>query len=79
MKNTKRHVNILGNVREVIVIHGKPNNNGDWLVKLGSRIEYVPEHLFYHETICGLELRDSLEFKRRYPNHPISIKSVKNV
>lgn len=69
MINSRRVVNIRGYVREVIVSH--KTDAGDFVVQDGKRMEVVPEHLFYHDYNGQLVLRDAVDFKRRWPNHPI--------
>jgi hypothetical protein len=75
MENQIRHVNIRGYVRKVTVQH-ESNIKNNWVVKDGNRFETVPGHHFFHEALGGLMLRDSVEFKSKFPNHPIDKISV---
>ena len=78
LSGQERHVNIRGYVRKVKVSHRTPS--GEWAVMTANHLtEIVPEHLFYHSTPGGLILRDGLEFKRLYPNHPIDIDNCPSI
>lgn len=61
-----------------VTVYGK-TAGGDYVVQLLSsdRTEKVPEHNFYHRNKAGfLELRDSVEFKRSYPDHPVHVEAL---
>lgn len=83
MEGQIRYCNIRGYVQKVEV--QRKHKNGEWIVKVISKtvrvittkepiIESVPEHLFYHREYEGWPLlgRDCPEFKRLYPNHPVT-------
>lgn len=85
MEGTTRFVNIRGYVRKVVVLHAnevalKVNKDASYAILVkdvdANREQTVPAHLFYHHSAGGLIIRDSTEFKRRYPNHPINIIDV---
>jgi hypothetical protein len=71
MIDTKRFVDIRGYVREVVCLG--VDRDGNWIVEDGTRKETVPEHLFFHETGCGLILRGSAERMRKWPDHPLHV------
>jgi hypothetical protein len=77
MKNTLRFVNIRGYVKEMKVLDGQ-SINGEFLCvdPTSRKAEFVPEHLFYHQSPTGLVMRDSVEFKRKYPNVPVTQVSI---
>lgn len=73
MINQKRWVFLRGYMYEVTCT-GTITKDGEYIVKCNDRIERVPEHLFFHEEGCAiLLLRDSVEFRRKYKNHPIEV------
>lgn len=80
MIGAKRHVNIRGYVCEVEVL--RELDAKKWggryfrVMTQYNREEIVPEHLFYHETLSGLIMRDEPEFKRLYGGHPIEVVKV---
>lgn len=73
-----RYVNIRGYVREVRVSH-KDRKSGEWIVIDGKNRESVPEHLFYHNDLGGLILRDGIEFRRRFPDHQVEIPNLPTI
>lgn len=78
MIGTGRYVNIRGDVRLVTVVSILQND--EYLVSHYHHPyldhDHVPGHLFYHGSPSGLVLRDSPEFKRKYPGHPIEVEKL---
>lgn len=77
MWGQKRFVNVRGYIFEVKV-YGR-RSVGDWFCETETfRSLFVPEHLFYHRDRAGfLILRDSVEFRRNSPDHPVHIETLK--
>lgn len=82
---TERHVNINGYVRKVEVLSTGYKDAMGYVsfscclidgVK-NDRTVNVPMHLFYHRDDGDmLVLRDSVEFLRKYPTHPVEIEKL---
>lgn len=76
MTDTWRYIHLRGYIRHVKV--EGINADGEYIVWTGYRREPVPGHLFYHLRSDGRErvLRDSPEFLRRWPDHPIHVEKL---
>ncbi len=75
--HSKRYANIRGYMREVEVQQGKPNKYDYVKVKIINTGELVKVHIdqFYH-TCKGKLIERSIEFYRRYGNHPVEVLEV---
>lgn len=87
MRGQIRHINVNGYVKKVSVINqatsmGKPLP-GWWFCQediinslhkvVGQKFHSVHEDAFYHRDPGGQLVARDLQFKRKYPNHPVDI------